>query len=74
MADRLRELMARLGIVYGAFDLRRTPDGDHVFLEVNTAGEFLFVEERTGMPITDAVASWLADPVPASELSAPAAR
>ena len=72
--DRLRELMARLGIVYGAFDLRRTPEGEHVFLEVNTAGEFLFVEERTGLPITEAVAGWLANPVPAGELSAQAAR
>jgi glutathione synthase/RimK-type ligase-like ATP-grasp enzyme len=62
---RLLALMRRLGIVYGAFDLRRTPAGEHVFLEVNTAGEFLFVEERTGQPITDAVAGWLADPVSA---------
>ena len=38
------------------------PDGEHVFLEVNTAGEFLFVEERTGQPITEAIAGWLADP------------
>jgi hypothetical protein len=57
--ERLLALMARLGIVYGAFDLRRTPTGEHVFLEVNTAGEFLFVEERTGQPITAAVARWL---------------
>jgi glutathione synthase/RimK-type ligase-like ATP-grasp enzyme len=72
VVGRLLALMARLGIVYGAFDLRRTPQGEHVFLEVNTAGEFLFVEERTGLPITDAVAGWLADPV-GRELSALAA-
>jgi glutathione synthase/RimK-type ligase-like ATP-grasp enzyme len=62
---RLLELMRRLGICYGAFDLRRTPAGEHVFLEVNTAGEFLFVEERTGQPIAEAVAGWLAAPVSA---------
>lgn len=56
----LLELMTRLGLLYGAFDLRRTPDGDHVFLEVNTAGEFLFVEERTGQPIARALAELLA--------------
>jgi hypothetical protein len=60
VATRVRALMDRLGLVYGAIDLRRTPDGDHVFLEVNTAGEFLFVEERTGQPITAALAEWLA--------------
>jgi glutathione synthase/RimK-type ligase-like ATP-grasp enzyme len=60
VAERLRTLMDRLGLVYGAIDMRRTPDGDYVFLEVNTAGEFLFVEERTGQPITQAIADWLA--------------
>lgn len=52
-------LMDRLGLAYGAIDLRRTPSGEHVFLEVNTAGEFLFVEERTGLPIARAIAEWL---------------
>ena len=57
---RLRALMDRLGLVYGAIDLRRTPEGEHVFLEVNPSGEWLFVEERSGQPITAAVASLLA--------------
>lgn len=58
----LRSLMQRLGLVYGAIDLRISPQGEYFFLEVNTAGEFLFVEERTGLPITEAVANWLAQP------------
>jgi glutathione synthase/RimK-type ligase-like ATP-grasp enzyme len=53
-------LMRRLGLVYGALDLRRTPDGEHVFFEVNPAGQWLFVEQRTGLPISDAVAAMLA--------------
>lgn len=60
--ERLFALMNRLGLVYGAIDLRRTEDGDYVFLEVNTGGEFLFIEDRTGQPITEAVAGWLAYP------------
>ena len=56
----LRTVLDRLGLVFGAVDLRRTPAGDYVFFEVNTAGEFLFIEERTGQPITRAVAAWLA--------------
>lgn len=59
LVKRLFSLMRRLGLVYGAIDLRRTPEGEYVFLEVNTAGEFLFVEERTGLPISQAVADWL---------------
>jgi hypothetical protein len=55
----LRELLGRLGLVYGAIDLRRTPDGEYVFLEVNPAGEWLFVEDRTDLPITEAMADLL---------------
>ena len=62
VANRLLQLMDRLGLAYGAVDMRRTPEGEHVFLEVNTAGEFLFVEERTGQPISKALAEWLATP------------
>jgi glutathione synthase/RimK-type ligase-like ATP-grasp enzyme len=56
----LRALMRVLGLVYGAIDLRRTPSGEDVFLEVNPAGEWRFVEDRTGLPITEAVAELLA--------------
>jgi glutathione synthase/RimK-type ligase-like ATP-grasp enzyme len=61
--QRLFALMKRFSLVYGAIDMRRTPEGEHVFLEVNTGGEFLFIEERTGQPIAQAVADWLAAPV-----------
>ncbi len=54
-------LMRRLGLVYGAIDFRVRPDGEHVFFEINPSGQWLFIEERTGLPITrtfvDALAS-----------------
>lgn len=59
--QRLRALLERLGLVYGAVDLRLTPQGEHVFLEVNTAGQWRFVEQRTRQPITAAVARTLAE-------------
>jgi glutathione synthase/RimK-type ligase-like ATP-grasp enzyme len=59
VAGQLLALMARLGIVYGAIDLRRTPEGRYVFLEVNPAGQWLFVEQATGQPIARAVAQEL---------------
>lgn len=55
----LRRLMAELGIVYGAIDVRRRGDGEHFFLEVNPSGLWLFVEERTGLPISAAIADLL---------------
>ncbi len=44
--------MKEMGIVYGAIDLRLRSDGEYVFLEVNTAGQWLFMEDPTEMPIT----------------------
>jgi hypothetical protein len=58
----LLALTDRLGLVYGAVDLRLTEEGEYVFFELNTAGEFLFVEERTGQPIAQALAEELAIP------------
>jgi glutathione synthase/RimK-type ligase-like ATP-grasp enzyme len=54
------EVVRRLGLVFGAIDLRATPSGDFYFLEINPAGLWLFVEHRTGLPISEAVADELA--------------
>lgn len=71
LQSRLRALQQRLGLVYGAVDMRRTADGQYVFLEVNPAGQWLFVEDRCGLPISQAVAGFLAraagGPHPASK-------
>jgi glutathione synthase/RimK-type ligase-like ATP-grasp enzyme len=57
---RLLRLMRRLGLHYGAVDMRRTDAGEHLFLEVNPAGQWHFVEHRTGLPISEAIADELA--------------
>lgn len=57
----LRALRARLGIVYAAVDMRRTPDDHYVFLEVNPAGQWLYVEAPTGLPIAAAMARTLVE-------------
>ena len=56
---KLSTFMKTLGLIYGAIDMRLTPDGEYVFLEVNPAGQWLFIEERTGQPITSALAEYL---------------
>ena len=56
---RLRALMAHFGLLYGAIDLRLAPDGDYTFLEINPAGQWLFVEHATGQPITSSMAALL---------------
>ncbi|GAB3025681.1 hypothetical protein GCM10027285_04540 [Oleiagrimonas citrea] len=44
--ERIRRLMKKLGIVVGCADLVVDQQGDMYFLEVNQAGQFLFVEEK----------------------------
>ena len=56
---RLDRLMRGLGLVYGALDLIRTPDGRHVFLEVNPAGEWGMLERDLGLPVSEAIAEEL---------------
>lgn len=59
ICDRLRELMDRFDVSYGAIDMRLTPEGEYVFLEINPAGEYLFISRRTGQPIPAAIAATL---------------
>lgn len=42
---RCRALLRKLGLVFGCIDMIVTPAGEHVFLEVNQMGQFLWVEE-----------------------------
>jgi glutathione synthase/RimK-type ligase-like ATP-grasp enzyme len=60
LEDRLHAVMADLGISFGAFDLARDDDGEVVFFEVNPTGNWLWLEERLDLPISEAVADWLA--------------
>jgi hypothetical protein len=49
-----RAMLAKLGLIYGAFDFLRTPAGDLVFLEVNPTGEWAWLEDRLGFPMREA--------------------
>ncbi len=55
LSERLISMMKHYGIRFASFDLIVTPDGQTIFLEMNPASQFLWVEELTGMPITDAI-------------------
>ncbi len=59
--ERCLSLMRRLGLELAGLDLIVTPKGETVFLEVNAAGQWLWVQEATGMPIASAIADQLLD-------------
>lgn len=56
---KLLRYMDRFGLNYGAADFIVTPDGRHVFLEVNPAGEWFWLQRAPGLPIAEALADVL---------------
>ena len=52
-------LLERLSLPFATVDLRIDRDGEYRFLELNPTGQFLWIEIRTGMPISAAVADLL---------------
>lgn len=52
-------LVEELGLCYGAIDMVITPDRRYVFLEINPNGQYLWIEEATGLPISDAICDLL---------------
>jgi glutathione synthase/RimK-type ligase-like ATP-grasp enzyme len=59
VCEGIHRLMHRLGLVYGAIDMRLAADGRYVFLEINPAGQWMFVQVATGQPIAAALAKAL---------------
>jgi len=49
-------LTRRLHLQFAGIDLIVTPDGETVFLELNAAGTWAWIQEATGMPIAAAIA------------------
>ena len=59
VADLCRKLVADLGLGFGAIDFALTEDGSYVFFEINPNGEWLWIEDQLGLPISDAIARTL---------------
>ncbi|HEV2830330.1 MAG TPA: MvdD family ATP-grasp ribosomal peptide maturase [Pyrinomonadaceae bacterium] len=57
--QQLLELMDYFALNYGAIDFILTPEGRYVFLEINPVGEFFWLEDSPGLPISSAIADVL---------------
>jgi MvdD family ATP-grasp ribosomal peptide maturase len=57
--EKILRLMDFFSLNYGAIDIILTPDGRHIFLELNPCGEFFWLERSPGLPISDAIADVL---------------
>jgi hypothetical protein len=60
--EKLRELMLRLGLVFGCIDLAIDNNGNYTFFEVNEAGQWLFCEYMDrSLPMLASFCSMLAE-------------
>ncbi|XVV02731.1 ATP-grasp ribosomal peptide maturase [Actinosynnema sp. CA-248983] len=55
----VREYCHELGLAYGAFDFVIRPDEQWIFLECNAGGQYGWLEDAAGLPITAALADLL---------------
>jgi glutathione synthase/RimK-type ligase-like ATP-grasp enzyme len=53
------KLMRHYGLMFGAIDMVLTPDNKYVFLEINPNGQWLWIEQLTGLKISSAIADIL---------------
>lgn len=51
--------LERLNLKFGCFDFIVTPNGDYVFLECNPNGQWLWIEQETGLEISKCIAETL---------------
>ncbi len=48
-------LVRHFGLEFGAIDMILTPGGEYKFIEINPNGQWLWIEELTGLPISEAM-------------------
>jgi glutathione synthase/RimK-type ligase-like ATP-grasp enzyme len=60
----LLALLDRFGLQFATADFIRRPDGQTVFLEINTISFFDFIEDAAGLPISEAIADALLGQAP----------
>lgn len=61
IAQKVDRLLEELGLVYGALDFIVTPNDKWVFLEINCMGQWLWIEQLTGLPISKAIVKWISE-------------
>ena len=57
--EKIISLMSKLNLRYGALDFIVDENNDWWFLEVNSAGQWLWIEDLSGMDISGSIANWL---------------
>src|SRR3989344_2955606 len=61
LPDKIKRLCLALCKIYrlqfGAIDMALTPDNQYVFFEINPNGQYLWIENQTGLPLSESMAN-----------------
>lgn len=57
--NKVGEFLTFFNLRYGAFDFIVTPENKWYFLELNSMGQYLWVEDLSGLQISESIADWL---------------
>jgi len=55
------EFLRLSNLVFGCFDFIETAEHEYIFLECNPNGQWMWIEEKTGLKISDSIAQFLVD-------------
>lgn len=61
VADGLRGMLRDMGLHFGAFDVILDDQGEYILLELNPNGQWLWIEQLTGAPLTASMLNLIAD-------------
>lgn len=53
--EKCKLIVKKLGLRFGAIDLIKDTNGNYVFLEINPNGQWAWIENETGLKISDAI-------------------
>lgn len=57
--EKCKKLVHSLNLNFGAIDMILTPDGQYIFLEINPNGQWVWIEQDTGLNISEAIINYL---------------
>ncbi|MNS34319.1 RimK-like ATP-grasp domain protein [compost metagenome] len=55
----INKMMKEFNLVYGALDFIVSEDDSWYFLEINPSGQYLWIEDLTGLEITNSIKNYL---------------
>lgn len=57
--EKVSQLLSKFELNYGALDFIVTPNNEWFFLEINCFGQWLWIEDLTGLEISKEISKWL---------------